>query len=99
MRWWIDRGTPLVSFLWREAFIGTFLERDLAWLGVGIAPPTVRRFWTILAHWHGQRWNGADFGRNFGVSDKTVRGYSMRSRARSWCASSSRGTRTSRRDR
>ncbi|GDX80323.1 hypothetical protein LBMAG42_21340 [Deltaproteobacteria bacterium] len=82
-RLWLRGGFPRSvlaesdehSFLWREAFIGTFLERDLAWLGVGFAPPTMRRFWTMLAHWHGQRWNGADFGRNFGVSDKTVRGY------------------------
>jgi predicted AAA+ superfamily ATPase len=45
------------------------------WLGVGVAAPTMRRFWTMLAHDHGQVWNGAELSRAFGVSDKTVRGY------------------------
>jgi len=29
----------------------------------------------MLAHWHGQVWNGSEFGRSFGVSDTTVRRY------------------------
>jgi predicted AAA+ superfamily ATPase len=82
-RLWLRGGFPRsalaesdeASFQWREAFVSTFLERDLAWLGVTTASSTMRRFWTMLAHWHGQRWNGAEFGRNFGVSDKTVRAY------------------------
>ena len=35
----------------------------------------MRRFWAMLAHWHGQIWNGSEFGRSFGVSDATVRRY------------------------
>ena len=60
---------------WREAFIETFLARDLPALGVGVPAITMRRFWTMLAHWHGQTWNGAEFGRSFGVADTTVRRY------------------------
>jgi predicted AAA+ superfamily ATPase len=80
---WVRGGFPR-SFLarddteslrWRNDFIATFLERDLPRLGITIGAPTMRRFWTMLAHWHGQTWNGAALARNFGVSDKTVRGY------------------------
>ena len=58
-----------------EASFQTFLERDLPQLGVNISAPTLRRFWTMLAHYHGQVWNAPDFGRSFGVSDTTVRRY------------------------
>jgi hypothetical protein len=60
---------------WRRAFIRTFLERDLPQLGIQIPAETLRRFWTMLAHWHGQVWNGAELGRAFGVSASTVRRY------------------------
>ena len=63
------------SFRWREAFIQTFLERDLPQLAGGLSSVTMRRFWTMLAHYHGQIWNAAEFSRSFGVSDKTVRRY------------------------
>lgn len=63
------------SFRWREAFIATFLERDLAALGVGTPAPALRRFWTMLAHYHGQTWNSSELARAFGVSDKTVNRY------------------------
>ena len=58
---------------WRDDFIRTFLERDLPGFGSTVAPVTLRRFWTMLAHWHGQLWNGAEFGRAFGVAHTTVR--------------------------
>ena len=60
---------------WREGFIRTFLERDLPGLGGAVPSTTLRRFWTMLAHWHGQLWNGAEFGRAFGVAHTTVRRY------------------------
>lgn len=60
---------------WRRQFIRTFLERDLPALGIGIAPETMRRFWQMLAHYHGQVWNGAELARAFGVSSPTVRRY------------------------
>ncbi|MCZ7556091.1 MAG: ATP-binding protein [Bacteroidia bacterium] len=80
---WLRGGFPR-SFLaaseedsvaWRRAFIRTFLERDLPQLGVTISAETLRRFWTMLAHRHGQLWNSSDFARSFGVADTTVRGY------------------------
>lgn len=63
------------SFDWRRVFIHTFLERDLPQLGITIRSTTLRRFWTMLAHYHGQIWNASEFARSFGVADTTVRNY------------------------
>jgi len=63
------------SMEWRRGFIRTFVERDLPQLGIRIASSTLRRFWTMLAHYHGQTWNGSEFARSFGVADTTVRHY------------------------
>lgn len=80
---WLRGGFPrsflarsgAASFEWRTAFIRTFLERDLPSLGIGVAPSAMGRFWTMLAHYHGQVWNASEFGRSFGVADTTVRNY------------------------
>ena len=63
------------SALWRTNFISTFLERDLAILGINIPSATMYRFWLMLSHYHGQVVNYSEIGRSFGVSDKTVRQY------------------------
>jgi len=63
------------SYVWRDGFIRTFLERDIPMLGINIAPASMRRFWTMLAHFHGQTWNASELGRSMGLSDKTVRSY------------------------
>ena len=82
-RLWVRGGFPR-SFLaasddesaeWRRSFIRTFLERDLPQLGVTIPAETLRRFWTMLAHYHGQVWNGAEMARAFGIAGTTVRRY------------------------
>lgn len=63
------------SLTWREGFIRTFLERDIPQLGIQIPATAMRRFWTMLAHYHAQTWNASELSRAMGVSDKTVRGY------------------------
>lgn len=63
------------SRLWRENFIATFLERDLAALGSSIPSPTMYRFWVMLSHFHGQTLNYSELGRSFGISDHTVKKY------------------------
>ena len=63
------------SLTWREGFIRTFLERDIPQLGIRIPATAMRRFWTMLAHYHAQTWNASELGRAMGLSDKTVRGY------------------------
>ncbi len=60
---------------WRRDFIRTFLERDIPQLGIRIQTSSLRRFWSMLAHYHGQIWNSSEFARSFGVADTTVRGY------------------------
>lgn len=82
-RLWLRGGYPRsylahslpASRRWRDGFIRTFLSRDVREFHAGTSPVTLRRFWTMLAHWHGQVWNGAEFGRAFGVSHTTVRRY------------------------
>jgi hypothetical protein len=63
------------SLAWRDGFIRTFLERDIPQLGIGIPASAMRRFWTMIAHYHGQTWNASELGRAMGLSDKTVRAY------------------------
>lgn len=80
---WVRGGLPRsylaetgdASAFWRDDFISTFLERDLANLGVRIPAITMRRFWTMVAHYHAQTWNGAELARALGVSESTVRRY------------------------
>lgn len=82
-RLWLRGGFPdsflarsnAVSFTWRQNFIRTFVERDLPQLGVRVSAQTLTRFWSMLAHYHGQVWNASEFCRALGVTDKTVRHY------------------------
>ena len=78
---WLRGGFPR-SFLasshalsqqWRQQFVATFLDRDIPQFGIQVRSATLRRFWTMLAHYHGQIWNASEFGRCFGVADNTVR--------------------------
>ncbi len=78
---WLHGGYPAsfladnhqASFEWREAFVATFLERDLPQLGFRVNATQARRFWSMLAHVHGQLWNAATLSRSLGVSTPTVR--------------------------
>lgn len=82
-RLWLRGGFPRAyladseedSLAWREGFIRTFLERDIPQLGITVPAAALRRFWTMLAHYHGQVWNGSELARSMGLSDKTVRRY------------------------
>jgi predicted AAA+ superfamily ATPase len=82
-RHWLRGGFPR-SFLarsqadslaWRRGFIQTVLERDVPQLGMAIPAPALLRFWTMLAHYHGNIWNAAEPARSLGVSGPTVRRY------------------------
>jgi predicted AAA+ superfamily ATPase len=82
-RHWLRGGFPLSytakteanSFAWRRQFQQTFLERDLPQLGVTIPAVALRRFWNMLAHYHGQIWNAAELARAMAVNESTVRRY------------------------
>jgi uncharacterized protein len=80
---WLRGGFPLAylahndldSFAWRKNFVQTFLERDLPQWGVRVPSATLHRFWTMLAHYHGQVWNAAELARSMGVSEPAIRRY------------------------
>jgi len=63
------------SRVWRQQFIQTLLERDLPQWGVRVPATTLRRFWMMLAHYHGQIWNAAELARSLGVSEPAIRRY------------------------
>lgn len=63
------------SYLWREAYIQTFLEQDIPNLGIKIPAAQLRRFWMMLAHYHGNTLNASELGRSLSVNHKTVRNY------------------------
>ena len=80
-RLWLRGGLPrsflarteAASTAWREDFIRTFLERDLAQLGVQVPSGTMRRFWTMAAHCSGGIWNSSEIGRSLGEAHTTVK--------------------------
>jgi uncharacterized protein len=63
------------SIAWRENYVRTFLTRDLAELGVRVPAAQMRRFWTMVAHYHAQTWNGAELARALAISQPAVRRY------------------------
>jgi uncharacterized protein len=80
---WLRGGFPLAftarsqadSLTWRQQFLQTFLERDVPQLGVQIPAVALRRFWNMVAHYHGQTWNAAELARALAVNESTVRRY------------------------
>ena len=80
---WLRGGFPRswlalnnsASLRWRESFVATFLERDLPQLGIRIPAETLRRFWYMLCHYHGQIWNASEVARSISVTEKTARHY------------------------
>ena len=82
-RLWVRGGFPdsflangdEQSFRWRQDFIRTFLERDIALFGPRLPAETMERFWTMLAHNHGQLLNAAQLARSLGSSPQTVTRY------------------------
>jgi hypothetical protein len=82
-RHWLRGGFPLSftartetdSVVWRRQFLQTFLEREMPQLGVTIPAMALRRFWNMVAHYHGQIWNAAELARALAVNESTVRRY------------------------
>jgi uncharacterized protein len=63
------------SYQWRQDFISTFLERDIPQLGINIPAKALRRFWSMLAHYHGRILNASEIGKSLAISDHTVQKY------------------------
>ena len=60
---------------WRRELVRNYLERDVPALGLRLPAPTLRRFWMMVAHYHGQIWNASELARSFGVAHTTVQRY------------------------
>lgn len=80
---WLRGGFP-ESFLsdsdeasmhWRQQFIRTFLTRDIPQLGITIPSEQLRRFWLMIAHYHGQAWNASEIAGSLGINYKTAQHY------------------------
>lgn len=67
--------TELASYTWRQAFTSAYLERDLPQLGIRVPAASLRRFWQMLAHAHGQAWNASKMAQSMGISAPTVGHY------------------------
>jgi predicted AAA+ superfamily ATPase len=82
-RHWLRGGFPLAytarseadSLRWRQQFLQTFLERDIPQFGINIPSVALRRFWNMVAHYHGQIWNSAELARALALGESTVRRY------------------------
>jgi predicted AAA+ superfamily ATPase len=80
---WLRGGFPRAflagdasdSFQWREGFVRTFLERDLASLGFGMSPVMMRRFWSMIAHYNAQTWKSTEIAASLGIAPNTARSY------------------------
>ncbi len=82
-RLWLRGGFPrsflarsdAESFAWRREYVQSFVERDLPSYGIALPPLTILRYWTMLAHYHGQVFNANEIARSLGISQMTVKRY------------------------
>lgn len=82
-RLWFRGGFPdsylaiddVSSWNWRNDFISTYVERDIPTMGAGVSPSQLKKFWTMLAHYHGQQVVLSELGRSLEVSHTTIRNY------------------------
>lgn len=82
-RLWLRGGFPdsylasdgQQSWEWRRDFLSTYVERDIPSMGVGVAATQVKRFWKMLAYYHGNQINLSEFGRSLELSHTTIRNY------------------------
>jgi len=68
-------NSDAASLRWRDAFIRSYLERDIPQLGIRVSAATLRRFWLMLAHHHGQIWNASTLAGSLGITAPSVRHY------------------------
>ena len=82
-RLWLRGGFPVSylattekkSYIWRNEYISTYLERDIPQLGFQIPANHMRRFWQMLTHHHGQIFNASELGQSLQLTHPTVRKY------------------------
>lgn len=80
---WMRGGFPLSylsktdrqSFIWRQAYLRSYLERDIVQGSNSIPLMTVNRLLKMLANNHGQLFNSSQIGESLTVSHNTIRNY------------------------
>ncbi|MBX9621641.1 MAG: ATP-binding protein [Alphaproteobacteria bacterium] len=80
---WVRGGFPLSylapsefdGFNWLKFYITSFLERDVPSLGINVPAATLRRFWMMLAHYHGNIFNASEIGKSLSASTTAIRHY------------------------
>jgi predicted AAA+ superfamily ATPase len=80
---WLRGGFPksylaksaAASFEWRKQYVKTFLEQDIPNFGIQIAAPNLRRFWMMIAHYHGNILNFNELSRSLGINNNSIRHY------------------------
>nr|VFJ97582.1 MAG: hypothetical protein BECKLFY1418A_GA0070994_10717 [Candidatus Kentron sp. LFY] len=82
---WVRGGYPRAAkeadaearLVWLDAYVRTFIERDLPRMGIGVRPSLMHRFMMMIAHGHGGVWNASRFAAAAGVSYHTMNRYLM----------------------
>lgn len=79
---WLKGGFPKSymlrsehSLLWREGYMKTYVEQDLAMLGFGFDADVLQKLWFMLAHYHGQIMNYSELAASLNVSQPTIKKY------------------------
>nr|WP_207216276.1 ATP-binding protein [Candidatus Finniella inopinata] len=79
---WVKGGFPksyilddVASYQWRGDYIRTYVEHDLGTFGLSFNPDILRKMWYMLAHYHGQMFNGSELAQALGISQPTVKKY------------------------
>jgi len=67
--------TNTASFEWRKQYTKTFLEQDIPNLGIKIPATNLRRFWMMLAHYHGNILNISELSRSLNINANSIRNY------------------------
>lgn len=63
------------SWEWRNDFISSYIERDIPLMGPQVSATRMKKFWTMLAHYHGQQVVLSEIGKSLEVSHTTIKSY------------------------
>ena len=68
-------STTLGSHYWRREHVDSFMDRDVGSVDYRVTAEALRRYWRILAHYHGQVWNPRPFAKQMGLGEVESRRY------------------------
>lgn len=68
-------GSDTESWEWRNDFVSSYVERDIPIMGPQVSPTRMKKFWRMLAHYHGQQIVMTELGNSLEVSHPTIKSY------------------------